>query len=75
MDFNTPEVTVTNINDAYTDYPRVDVTLIVAKSCDLQWYMSDKYMTKELFPNRRAAYEWEYKQNTIQRGPLNKNMH
>ena len=32
-------------------------------------------MIKKLFPNRRAAYEWEYKQNTIQRGPLNKNMH
>ena len=38
-------------------------------------FMSDKYMEKELFPNRRAAYDWEYSQNTIQRGPLNLNMH
>ena len=47
----------------------------VAESRYPKWYMSDKYMIKQLFPNRRAAYEWEYKQNTIQRGPLNKNMH
>lgn len=47
----------------------------VAESHYPKWYMSDKYMIKQLFPNRRAAYEWEYKQNTIQRGSLNKNMH
>jgi len=28
-----------------------------------------------IFPNRRAAWEWEYWQNLLQRGPLNKNMH
>ena len=38
-------------------------------------FMSDKYMIKQLFPNRRAAYNWEYQQNSIKRGPLNKNMH
>ncbi|QHV95638.1 RHS repeat-associated core domain-containing protein [Spirosoma endbachense] len=38
-------------------------------------FMSDKYMEKQLFPNRRAAYEWESQQNQIMRGPLNKNMH
>ncbi|WP_461639617.1 DUF6443 domain-containing protein [Labilibaculum euxinus] len=38
-------------------------------------FMSDKYMEKVLFPNRRAAYDWEYLQNQILRGPLNKNMH
>jgi len=38
-------------------------------------FMSDKYMEKILFPNRRAAYNWEYQQNLILRGPLNKNMH
>jgi hypothetical protein len=29
----------------------------------------------ELFPNRRAAYMWEYNENLINRGPLNFNMH
>ncbi len=38
-------------------------------------FMSDKYMKKVLFPNRRKAYDWEFLQNTIDRGPLNKNMH
>lgn len=39
-------------------------------------FMQDKYMgTKRMFPNRRSAYDWEYKQNLIQQGPLNKNMH
>ena len=47
----------------------------VAESHYPKWYMSDKYMIKQLFHNRRAAYEWEYKRNTIQRGSLNKNMH
>ena len=38
--------------------------------------MSDKYMgTKIKFPNRLEAYQWEFQQNTIQRGPLNFNMH
>ena len=38
-------------------------------------FMSDKYMEKQLFPNRRSAYDWEFKQNQISKGPLNKNMH
>lgn len=39
-------------------------------------YMKDKYMTPiQQFPNRQAAWDWEYQQNLIQRGPLNKNMH
>ena len=32
-------------------------------------------MQKFKFPNRRAAYNWEYQENLINRGPLNKNMH
>ncbi|MBB1646775.1 DUF6443 domain-containing protein [Sphingobacterium sp. UME9] len=38
-------------------------------------FMSDKYMEKILFPNRKAAYEWEFIQNQVLKGPLNKNMH
>ncbi|MFV0340592.1 MAG: hypothetical protein ACK5MA_08230 [Parachlamydiaceae bacterium] len=38
-------------------------------------YMKDKYMIKIQFPNRAAAYQWEYQQNLILRGPLNLNMH
>ena len=38
-------------------------------------YMSDKYMEKQMFPNRRAAYDWAAAQNKIQKGPLNKNNH
>ncbi|MGP1994258.1 RHS repeat domain-containing protein [Zobellia laminariae] len=39
-------------------------------------FMADKFMDDLiLHPNRRAAYDFEYLQNTIQRGPLNKNMH
>ena len=38
-------------------------------------FMSDKYMESILFPNRKAAWDWEYLQNLIQKGPLNKNMH
>ena len=37
--------------------------------------MSDKYMDPIPFANRLEAYNWEYEQNLIQRGPLNKNMH
>jgi hypothetical protein len=38
--------------------------------------MSDKYMVPfKQFPNRAAAWEWEYQQNIIMRGPLNLNMH
>lgn len=39
-------------------------------------FMADKHMRNlQLFPNRRAAWKWEYQQNLIQRGPLNRNMH
>jgi len=38
-------------------------------------FMSDKYMEKVLFPNRKAAYEYEFSQNILERGPLNLNMH
>ncbi len=39
-------------------------------------FMNNKEMKKiGPFPNRRQTYEWEYEQNCIQRGPLNRNMH
>jgi hypothetical protein len=39
-------------------------------------FMMDKNMPIKIqFPNRAAAYEWEFQQNLIQRGPLNFNMH
>lgn len=38
-------------------------------------FMEDKYMDARLFNNRLEAYQWEYEQNLILRGPLNKNMH
>ncbi|MBP1615008.1 MAG: hypothetical protein H6Q13_2456 [Bacteroidetes bacterium] len=38
-------------------------------------FMQGKYMEVIPFPNRAAAYKWEFMQNTIQRGPLNLNMH
>jgi hypothetical protein len=38
-------------------------------------FMSDKFMEKVLFPFRQNAWDWEFLQNKIQRGPLNKNMH
>jgi len=38
--------------------------------------MADKYMNDLIqFPNQRDAYEYEFAQNLIERGPLNKNMH
>ncbi len=40
-----------------------------------QKFMKDKYMEAIKFPNRKAAWDWEYKQNLILKGPLNKNMH
>jgi RHS repeat-associated protein len=41
-----------------------------------KWFMSDKYMVPfKQFPNRLEAYEWEFQQNQILRGPLNLNMH
>jgi hypothetical protein len=38
-------------------------------------FMSDKYMKGTPFPNRKAAWDWEFQQNLIQKGPLNLNMH
>lgn len=39
-------------------------------------FMKDKEMKPVgPFPNRREAYDWEFEQNTLKRGPLNKNMH
>jgi hypothetical protein len=38
-------------------------------------FMSTKYMEKFPFPNRLGAYQWEFQQNQILRGPLNFNMH
>lgn len=39
-------------------------------------FMSDKVMQEKiLFPNRKAAWDWEFGQNQISRGPFNKNMH
>ena len=39
-------------------------------------FMQDKRMDViEQFSNRQAAWNWEYQQNLIERGPLNKNMH
>jgi RHS repeat-associated protein len=38
-------------------------------------FMEDKYMERNLFPDRTSAYQWEFEQNQILRGPLNKNMH
>ena len=35
--------------------------------------MEDKFMLPEKqFPNRKAAWEWEYNENQINRGPWNK---
>ena len=38
-------------------------------------YMEDKKMVKELYPNRKDAYNWEAKENKVNPGPLNKNGH
>ncbi len=39
-------------------------------------YMKTHYMDNTIqFSNRLKAYQWEYQQNLIQRGPLNLNMH
>lgn len=38
-------------------------------------FMQDKYFGyRRLFPNRRAAYQWEFQENQILQGPLNRNM-
>ena len=38
-------------------------------------FMADKKMVTKAFTNRRAAYDWESRQNKIRRGPLNRNWH
>ena len=39
-------------------------------------FMKGKYIEPyKQFPNRLEAYQWEFQQNLIQRGPLNLNMH
>lgn len=38
-------------------------------------FMQGKRMEKILFPNRKAAWDWELLQNKIKKGPLNKNNH
>ncbi|MBO9620561.1 MAG: hypothetical protein J7539_16170 [Niabella sp.] len=38
-------------------------------------FMSDKYMEAIPFSDRFGAYQWEFQQNQILRGPLNFNMH
>ena len=49
---------------------------VKAESRYTKAFMSDKVMLeKTLFPNRAAAYQWEFQQNQILRGPLNFNMH
>jgi RHS repeat-associated protein len=48
---------------------------INAESRYTKAFMSDKYMEKILYPNRKAAYDWEAGENLIQKGPLNKNYH
>lgn len=49
---------------------------VKAESRYTKAFMSDKVMLeKTLFPSRAAAYQWEFGQNQILRGPLNFNMH
>jgi hypothetical protein len=49
---------------------------LVPESRYTKSFMSDKYMVPvKQFPNRKAAWDWEFGQNQILRGPLNKNMH
>ncbi len=38
-------------------------------------FMSDKYMEAIPFQTRLPAYQWEFQQNVILKGPLNLNMH
>jgi hypothetical protein len=43
----------------------------VAEARYTKAFMEDKFMVKELFPNRRAARMWEFERNTVSPGPLN----
>jgi RHS repeat-associated protein len=47
----------------------------VAESRYTKSYMTNKFMETKLFDTRRAAYNWEYSENQVHRGPLNLNMH
>jgi RHS repeat-associated protein len=48
----------------------------VAETRYTKTFMQTHYMkTFGPFPNRFGAYQWEYQQNVIQRGPWNLNMH
>ena len=67
----------------YKLYSNKDVFLkngITSKPIPQQRYtkafMYDKYMVPvKQFPNRLDAWNWEYQQNLIKRGLLNRNMH
>lgn len=48
---------------------------LVPESRYTKSFMLDKFMDASSFPNRKAAWDWEFQQNQILRGPLNKNMH
>ena len=48
---------------------------IKAESRYTKAFMKGKYMEKIKFSNRLDAYNWEFGQNSIKRGILNKNMH
>ena len=49
---------------------------LVPQSRYTRAFMSDKIMVPiEQFPNRLGAWQWEFQQNQILRGPLNLNMH
>ena len=68
----------------YKLYSKVDGTFLkngitsklIPETRYTQAFIKDKEMIEPiLFPNRQAAYDWEYLQNTIQKGTLNRNMH
>lgn len=41
-----------------------------------QKFMQDKYMIRvKQFENRKTAWDWEYNENQINKGPWNKNNH
>ena len=49
---------------------------LVPQSRYTRVFMKGKYLEPfKQFPNRLEAWQWEYQQNLIQRGPLNLNMH
>ncbi|WP_345107496.1 hypothetical protein, partial [Mucilaginibacter panaciglaebae] len=48
---------------------------IIPESRYTKSFMLDKYMKSIPFPNRRSAWDWEFLQNKILKGPWNKTMH